>query len=338
MQAQARLPLLLIPAGLVFLGPISAHHSHATLDRDDVRVLSGVVSRYGWTMPHVFLKVEAPNPDGEIVEYTIELQNPPSMTRSGWDRNTFKPGDRITWEGAHDKNKSRYYAGMSWAERGDGTRVGATADVVLEEVKPTTDFTGLWARDLRGGPMHYYPPAGWPYSAIGQALVDNFDETKNPMTECVDPGPPKYMLLPYPVEISRPDEDTIVMQGELRQDARVVYLDRNVPAGEPSVMGHSVAWFEDEELVVETTNFVADRWGSHTGVDSSAEKQLLERFSITNEGMSLDIAITLTDPVYLAEPVTFEHYYRKLADRGLVEAPCTLESSALYIEAGYPED
>ena len=154
----------------------------------------------------------------------------------------------------------------------------------------------------------------------------------------MNPGPPKYMLLPYPVEISRPDDQTIMMRGELREHARVVYLDRNVPPAEPSVMGHSTGWFEDDRLVVETTNFVADRWGSHTGVDSSTEKRLLEKFSIGNDGMALEVSITLTDPVYLAEPVTFNHYFRKLADRELVEAPCTLESSALYLEAGYLED
>ena len=338
MKATTRFTLLLIPAAALLGEPVSAHHSHATLDREDVRVLSGVVTRYGWAMPHVFLKVEAPNREGKIVEYTIELQNPPSMARKGWDSDTFKPGDRITWEGPHDRNKSRYYAGMTWAERGDGTRVGATDSVVLEEVKPSTDFTGLWVRDLRGGPMHYYPPEGWPYSALGRELVANFDETGNPQTECTNPGPPKYMLLPYPVEISRPDDQTIIMRGELREHARVVHLDRNAPPADPSVMGHSVGWFEDDQLVVETTYFVADRWGSHTGVDSSAEKRLLERFSIGNEGVALEVAITLTDPVYLTAPVTFHHYFRKLADRELVEAPCTLESSTLYLEAGYPED
>lgn len=338
MKAITRLPLLLILAVALLGGPISAHHSHASLDREDIRVVSGVVTRYGWAMPHVFLKVEAPNREGENVEYTIELQNPPFMTRQGWDSGSFKPGDRITWEGAHDKNKSRYYAGLNWAERGDGTRVGATDSAIPAEVNPSADFTGLWVRDLRGGPMHYFPPEGWPYSALGRELVANFDETRNPQTECMDPGPPKYMLLPYPVAISRVDDQTIIMRGELREHARVVYLDRNTPPGEPSVMGHSTGWFEDDQLVVETTNFVADRWGSHTGIDSSSEKRLVERFSMGNGGTALEVAITLTDPVYLTEPVTFDHYFRKLADRELVEAPCTLESSALYIEAGYPED
>ncbi len=75
-------------------------------------------------MPHVFLKVNAPNEKGEIIEYGIEMGHLPSMKRRGWDRNIFKPGDAITWQGgAHDKDKNRAYTTLKWAERADGTRV-----------------------------------------------------------------------------------------------------------------------------------------------------------------------------------------------------------------------
>ncbi len=45
----------------------AAHHSHATIDKDDKRTYKGVVVKYGWTMPLVYLKVDAPNENGEIV-------------------------------------------------------------------------------------------------------------------------------------------------------------------------------------------------------------------------------------------------------------------------------
>jgi hypothetical protein len=97
-------------------------------------------------------------------------------------------------------------------------------------------------------------------------------------------------------------------------------------------MGHSVGWFEGDELVVETSNFLADRWGSHTGVDSSDQKHLVERYSLSPDGLELNVVITVTDPVYLAEPVTFTHHWVKIADRAVVQAPCTLEASRLYKE------
>ena len=66
-------------AALMVSPPLLAHHSHATLDHNDVRVLRGVVKKYSWSMPHVFLKVEAPNPEGKLVEYSIEMLHPAAM-------------------------------------------------------------------------------------------------------------------------------------------------------------------------------------------------------------------------------------------------------------------
>jgi len=85
---------------------------------------------------------------------------------------------------------------------------------------------------------------------------------------------------------------------------------------------------------VETDNFVADRWGSYTGVDSSEQKHLLERFSLINNGMGLRVKMTLTDPVMLKAPVSIDYYMKKLAHRELVKVECTVENSRLYINAG----
>lgn len=336
MQDRAVIKKLIATALLLACGSATAHHSHATLDQNDVRVLTGTVTKYGWQMPHVFLKVMAPNREGKLVEYSIEMGNPPSMARQGWGKDSLKVGDVITWKGSHDKNKDRAYASAEWVEK-DGVRIGT--DSAAEEegtVLPSTDFSGVWTRDDPGGfKPHYLPPTDWPYTPFAKGKVDAFSETSNPALACQDPGPPKSTILPYPHRISRPDANTVLIERDMLPTPRVVHLDRNAPRGEPSVMGHSVGWFEGDQLVVETSNFVADLWGSHTGVDSSDQKHLLERYRLTNGGLGLMVEITLTDPVYLAQPVTFNHYWKKLPDRELVQAPCTLESSQLWIEGGY---
>ena len=298
-------------------------------------------------MPHVFMQVDGADPKGDVVRYTIEMNHPPRMARDGWSRDSFKPGDEIVWRGAHDRNPDRHYTGLEWAERGDGVRFDMQEKPTDAPV-PSTDFTGLWKRSnarcaaepqlcVGGFIPHYRPPDGWPLTARGQQLVDNFDEDQNPMGNCGNPGPPKSMIVPYPVSITRPNEDTFVLEREVMDGVGTIHLDRKVSQGEPSVLGHSVGWFEGDELVVETTNFVADRWGIHTGIDSSAEKHLVERFRLSKDGLYLHAEITVTDPVYLAEPVTFSHRWMKLADREVIQAPCTMEAARLYLEAGYGE-
>lgn len=325
---------VLILSTLFAAGLASAHHSHSNLNLEDVRTYNGVVTRYSWTMPHVFLKVKGPDESGNIVEYSVEMVHPPGMAKRGWNRKTFQPGDRITWQGPHDRNINRHFTGLTWAERGDGERFDmqetAEADVV-----PSTDFTGLWKRsDVGGFKPHYRPPEGWPLSARGQELVDNFHQDQNPMVTCGNPGPPKSMIVPYPVMITRRDDDTYIFERELMRDVRVIHLDQDPVPGEPTKLGHSVARLEDGQLIVDTSNFVADKWGTHTGIDSSRQKHLIERFSLSDDGLFLNAEITITDPVYLTEPVTFSHRWKKLADREVIQAPCTLESAKLYLEGG----
>ncbi len=330
--------MLVVALSTVLATAVDAHHSHASLNRDDVRLYSGVVTRYSWTMPHVFLKIDAPDPDGNVVEYTVEMLHPPAMRRRGWAKDTFAPGDRITWQGPHDRDLDRHYTGLRWAEKADGQRF-AMEQSEEGEATPSTDFTGLWKRsDVGGFNPHYRPPEGWPFNETGQAMVAGFDENNNPAVTCVHPGPPKAMLLPYPMQITRPDAKTVVIERELLPELRVIHLDDAPPPGEPSFLGHSTGAFQGDELVVETSNFTADKWGTHTGVDSSEQKHLVERFSLSEDGMYLTAEITVTDPVYFTEPVTFSHRWVKIADRDVIQAPCTMEAAQLYLEAGYTSD
>jgi hypothetical protein len=328
LAATVALALVLAPPTL------NAHHSHANLDRNNIQRHTGIVTAYTWRMPHVYIQVMAPNVQGDVVEYSIELLHPPAMLERGWTATSFKPGDRITWEGPSDRNPNRYYSGLNWAEKGDGTRL--STDREMGPATPSTDFTGLWVRDLRGARPHYTPPADWPFTARAQALVAQFDETQNPQVDCRNPGPPKATLLPYPILIKRPDARTILIEYELRDEPRIVHLDPEVQPGAPSPLGHSIGRFEGDELVIETTNFVADRWGTHTGVDSSEHKHLIERFRLADGGLALEVTMIVTDPVYLTEPVEIQHYLSKLPDRELLRVPCTPESARLFLEGGLP--
>ena len=313
-----------------------SHHSHASLNRDDIQRHTGIVTRYVWRMPHVFLRIEAPNQAGELVDWTIELLHPAGMLELGWDSDSFSEGDVITWEGAMDRDPERYYSGLTWAEKADGTRLtGRATERLAREVEPSTDFSGLWARDTARTGFFYAPPEDWPYTDFARSRVDSFDESQNPQFDCENAGPPKSTLLPYPLKISWLDESTIEIAYDMRDQTRIVRLGGQPAPGAPSKTGRSQAWMDGEDLVVETDNFVADRWGSHTGVDSSEEKHLVERFSLIDGGLSLRVRMRLTDPVYLSEPVDIDYYMRKMPDRNVLPENCTLEAARLFIEAGY---
>lgn len=329
-KLQLMLVIILLSLGA---SDIYAHHSHANLNKNDIQTNTGTIVRYIWRMPHVYIVIKAPNRQGDMVDHTVEMLHPPAMLQRGWKRDSFKLGDKITWEGAADKNPNRYYSGIKWAETADGRRF----DLELKDASNdgSVDFVGLWSRDLRGKPGHYQPPKDWPYADVTKLAVENFSDLSNPMLECQFPGPPKSTLLPYPIKITRPSDKLVSLEYEGREKSRIVYLGGGGPGpGQRSKQGYSVGHFEGDVLVVETDNFLPDRWGIHTGVDSSEQKKLTERFSLIDEGFAIAIKMVVEDPVYLTEAVTIDHYLRKIRDRDLVTVPCTLENATLFIDSG----
>lgn len=76
--------------------PAAAHHSFAMFDFNDMRTLKATVKEFRWTNPHVVLLVEAsPRPGTAPEVWSMELTSPGNLTRIGWSRHSFKPGDRI---------------------------------------------------------------------------------------------------------------------------------------------------------------------------------------------------------------------------------------------------
>jgi hypothetical protein len=331
---------------------LNAHHSHASLDLSRVETWEGVIVEYAWRSPHVYFRINAENTDGELVEYAVEVLNPTAMSRLGWGPDTFVAGDRIRWSGNPDRNPARYYTGLMWAETSDGMRMygdneaAEAANATFANTIPVTPAAtigeGNWRRIAPDGsrfPFIRSPSPDWPLNARGRELVANFSEDDNPFNaRCEYAGPPRAIFSVYGHVWSRPGEDIIYIWENMNPAPRVIHLNEDTPRGEPSVQGYSVGYFDDAgQLHVRTDNFVATQWGHYTGIDSSAEKRLTERYWLSEGGMRLNVEVTVDDPVWLAEPYVFTHQWRKQPDAPVIDAECTLEAANFYLTAGYEE-
>ncbi len=79
--------------------PASAHHSSAMYDRMNPLTVEAEVKNFQWVNPHSTLTVEIrAKPGEEAKTWQIEMTSPGVLTRAGWTKRSFNPGDKITLE------------------------------------------------------------------------------------------------------------------------------------------------------------------------------------------------------------------------------------------------
>jgi hypothetical protein len=84
-------------AGVLWMAaPVMAHHSSAMFDPAKMTELTGTIKELQWTNPHIWIQIDAKNPAGAKEEWSIEGGSPNSLSRQGWQKSTFKPGDAVT--------------------------------------------------------------------------------------------------------------------------------------------------------------------------------------------------------------------------------------------------
>ena len=87
-----------IVAGIVLLvaWPAHAHHSFAMFDSDHQIKISGKITKFDWTNPHIYLFITGNESGKDAKAWTIEGASPGILNRIGWKFNVVKPGDEVT--------------------------------------------------------------------------------------------------------------------------------------------------------------------------------------------------------------------------------------------------
>ncbi len=84
-----------------------AHHSFAAeFDAGQPINLKGTVTKIEWMNPHTYFYIDVAEPDGQTVNWGLEMGSPNGLMRAGWTRNTLKVGDVVTVEGSRAKDKA----------------------------------------------------------------------------------------------------------------------------------------------------------------------------------------------------------------------------------------
>jgi hypothetical protein len=203
----------------------------------------------------------------------------------------------------------------------------ATEENSWAKLAALPDWSGIWEIDWRNQRGTAGPRPQMKLTPEYQARLDAFraaqkdgENLQGEAANCVPSGMPGIMTQPYPIEfLFQPDK--VVMLIETYMQYRHIWTDgRALPEDpDPWFNGHSVGRWEGDTLVVETIGINTGTLLA-PGIPHSDQLRITERVRrVAPEWM--EIEVTLTDPVVLAEPYVITNTYHRL-DGELREYVC----------------
>jgi hypothetical protein len=160
-----------------------------------------------------------------------------------------------------------------------------------------------------------------PLRPESMAILKRRASLPGPTSRCLPAGIPGGLFI-YAFKIIQTPRE-IVMLPESGDPPRQIYLDgRGLPADpQPSWSGYSVAKWQGDTLVVETTGFTEDSWLDGSGHPRSEAMRITESYRRRDFG-HMDLAVNIEDSKYYTRPFGFRTQLNLLADSDIIEYVC----------------
>ena len=125
----------------------------------------------------------------------------------------------------------------------------------------------------------------------------------------------RIVYAPFPMELLI-DGDRATILYEYDHQIRRIYMDgRDHPDDlYPTLMGHSIGYWENSTLVIETIGLEGSYFRPSGALPYSDSARITERYSSLSGGKQLQIEFTVADPNYYQEPWSVTWTYSPAAE------------------------
>ena len=180
-----------------------------------------------------------------------------------------------------------------------------------------------------------------PLTAAGREAWERYDQKLSPANTCEPMSIPDIHNAPsYIVTIEIADKQA-VLKNQAYKVVRTIPLDGSeAPADPKQQFGIVRGRIDNGALVVESRAYPASKWGldaatqimgAGADVPSSPQKTVVERFSVSPDGLKLTYEYTVQDPVYLAAPFSHRVEWARLPSNTTVYPyDCDVESASQF--------
>lgn len=128
------LAVLSMTVGLLLVsGPMFAHHSVSLHDLTRFVTITGNVTKFEFINPHILIRVDVKDAKGNVEKWVGQSGHPNrAIKETGWNKNTFQPGEQITITGNPYKD-GRRIMGVVRIVRSNGEEVRVEESARLKE-------------------------------------------------------------------------------------------------------------------------------------------------------------------------------------------------------------
>lgn len=303
---------------------IAHHGSNGQFDHSIYVRVSGVVTDVRFVNPHSYVYLDVTNKDGGAEPWRCEMRAGSLLNRNGWTTEMFSKGTRISIEGSAARREQfgcylrsvKFESGLVAYRKDDFTDGSHQrfADFQAELADGTPNLNGNWVASYRsrnflsGIPLG---PLGRSFKVTEEGAVASagFKPEENPRYNCTATNIFHDLLLDQHVNSIVQSSDKIVLRYGFMDIVRTINLGIESHPGNlsRSRAGHSIGFWEKDTLVVDTVGFEPGYLeATVSGIRHSDQMRVSERFSMSDDGRTLDVRYLIEDPSYLASPVSGE--------------------------------
>ena len=345
MRAVSRLPSYACLFSLAIAGNSHAHHSVVVhYDTSRSIEITGAVVEWEFRSPHTFLTLEVETDGDSREQVVVEGSSVPTMSRQGFDRDTFRPGDVVTVTARPNRDPNNPLVNGSTFVTADGRVLGDRTPLDRATVEGRSGIellVGRWQGRGRGAELRADGESPLPLTAQAREDSQVYDSENSPANTCEPVLMPPILHAPNYLYDLRIEDDEVILYHEVYEVTRTVPLNAEPTLAEPSgLFGKVSGRIEGDELVIESSEYPPSRWGlgiaagplgNGSDIPSSAEKKIFERYSVRDGGTTLRVSYTVEDPVYLTEAYSGHRDFTRVADdTPLNPYGCTLDSASRF--------
>ena len=210
---------------------------------------------------------------------------------------------------------------------------GALAPANLKKPRPKApfDLTGTWIHDMSKSSFRF----GTPYPKFTTAAQREFDAGqqatkdgrayKDYTGQCYPAGMPVIMTRVWPIAMVQLPT-VIYMVSGFENAFRQIFIDGRKHSDADLVVasfnGESIGHWDGDALVVDTTAFIVEHHTIDLGLPISDQFHIVERMRMLDQGKTLEIAYTMTDPKNWEGEWRSTKWWKRVDDQDITEVEC----------------